>query len=479
MNNKELLQHLMTYYDIYRFVSCKRKTKTEVLEYLVNELDVNETTARRYVKTITSEKKGIFNIDCDTIQINKEILSNVVEKMYSDFGLSPDETNSDLVGKMVAEKKNYEQIIRQQQDNINELKMQIEKLQNDYDQVIRKYINGKMERNVVYASNVSIEPKPDKVDTIFLSGEYIKLDIKKSISKYGGERISFYNTLEAKNQENGNQLTETNYRSRLVRNIMTSQFFRNWSKEQKREKDFRDIHGMSDIKNVGCKSEPEISPIERRVYESIREKTEAIEKIINDDRLTDQMKLQLYARYSMYHGTEMEQLINYAAEQGVNAQWFIRVLDDAESTDSYEEIKNFLSVFAKASEYNAKMEFARELVDGKWYIVMDYDDKKNVPFVVVPADEIDEIKGIINDSAVRFKSPDDKYVCPKITDNYISKSNQIKKDNADELIKEEGFIMKPDFVQTYYMDDEFDDKEQYEIEEDTFVYGERTKGDDY
>lgn len=163
----------------------------------------------------------------------------------------------------------------------------------------------------------------------------------------------------------------------------------------------------------------------------------------------------------------------------MSAQWFIRVLDDAESTDSYEEIKNFLSVFAKASEYNARMEFARELVDGKWYIVMDYDDKKNVPFVVVPADEIDEIKGIINDSAVRFKSLDDKFVCPKITDNYISRSNQIKKDNADELIKEEGFIMKPDFVQTYYMDDELDDKEQYEIEEDTFVYGESTKGDDY
>ena len=156
--------------------------------------------------------------------------------MYSDFGLSPDETNSDLVGKMVAEKKKYEQIIRQQQDNINELKMQVEKLQKDYDKVIRKYINGKMERNVVYASNVSIEPKTDKVDTIFLSGEYFKLDIEKSISKYGGERISFYNALEAKNEENGKQLTETNYRSRLVRNIMTSQFFRNWSREQKREK---------------------------------------------------------------------------------------------------------------------------------------------------------------------------------------------------------------------------------------------------
>lgn len=93
-----------------------------------------------------------------------------------------------------------------------------------------------MERNVVYASNVSIEPKTDKVDTIFLSGEYFKLDIEKSISKYGGERISFYNALEAKNEENGKQLTETNYRSRLVRNIMTSQFFRNWSREQKREK---------------------------------------------------------------------------------------------------------------------------------------------------------------------------------------------------------------------------------------------------
>lgn len=118
-------------------------------------------------------------------------------------------------------------------------------------------------------------------------------------------------------------------------------------------------------------------------------------------------------------------------------------------------------------------------MDGKWYIVMDYDDKKNVPFVVVPAYEIDEIKDIINNSTVKFKAPEDKSVCSKVTDNHIGRSNQSKKDNVDELIKEEGFIRKPDFVQTYYMDDEFDDKEQYEIEEDTFVYGESTKGDDY
>lgn len=106
-------------------------------------------------------------------------------------------------------------------------------------------------------------------------------------------------------------------------------------------------------------------------------------------------------------------------------------------------------------------------------------DEKGNPYKGTYLKTLNAQLSAIFNHAVRFKSPDDKFVCPEITDNYISRSNQIKKDNADELIKEEVLISKPDFVQTYYMDDELDDKEQYEIEEDTFVYGERTKGDDY
>lgn len=80
------------------------------------------------------------------------------------------------------------------------------------------------------------------------------------------------------------------------------------------------------------------SEIQKHTEERLRKNKISIQTIVNDDRMTDQMKLQMYARFSDYHGTDMERLINYAAQYGVGAKWFIQVLEDADICDNYENI---------------------------------------------------------------------------------------------------------------------------------------------
>lgn len=126
-----------------------------------------------------------------------------------------------------------------------------------------------------------------------------------------------------------------------------------------------------------------------RKLESNRDKT--VTAIMNDSRLTDQMKLQLYTRFGKYHGTEMEKLINYAADYGISAKWFIKVMESADKNDSFENIRDYLRLFAKTSEYEKKMELAKELIDGTWKIQLEYDGRLT-DFMLVPVVEKEEGK---------------------------------------------------------------------------------------
>ena len=162
---------------------------------------------------------------------DKNKLDAIISKTYRDFGIQPDGIQGELIEKMEteisqlqSEKKNYENVIVQQLKEIEKLNKHISVLKDNYDKSIRKYINEKMERKVVFASNVSYEPKPDVDDRLFLGEVPVEININKSISKYGGERISFYDTTEVKVQESDKQLNEQNYKSRIIRSIMGSSF---------------------------------------------------------------------------------------------------------------------------------------------------------------------------------------------------------------------------------------------------------------
>lgn len=252
------------------------------------------------------------------------------------------------------------------------------------------------------------------IDKMFLNDIPLSIDVDRCISKYGGERISFYDTSEVKKKDNEKILNEKNYKKRIAKYLMNVPVLKRWKKDIEDEKEFMEENGLKPIKSKAMLKQrtdidfDNLSPIEKGIAESYLRKAKLIEKIMADDTLTNQMKLQIYARLSLAHGTEFEQLINYAADYNINAMWFVSVINDAEIGETYENMRDTLRIFAKASEVRQRLDFARELVDGKWHVVMDYGDEKNVPFVLVPAKEIDAIKEFVNNSSVTFEIPEDE-----------------------------------------------------------------------
>lgn len=281
MEHKELLQHFADHYEIYKYLIGKKRTEKEVISHLIDGKILSKTTTFRHLEKIKNGEHGMLDIDEDIFGFDKNKLDAIISKTYRDFGIQPDGIQGELIEKMEteisqlqSEKKNYENVIVQQLKEIEKLNKHISVLKDNYDKSIRKYINEKMERKVVFASNVSYEPKPDVDDRLFLGEVPVEININKSISKYGGERISFYDTTEVKVQESDKQLNEQNYKSRIIRSIMGSSFFRNWSREQEEQKQFMEENGLKSKKVIAKqrdyeKLSDEATPIQKRIYESI------------------------------------------------------------------------------------------------------------------------------------------------------------------------------------------------------------------
>ena len=125
--------------------------------------------------------------------------------------------------------------------------------------------------------------------------------------------------------------------------------------------------------------------------EILRNRFISLNKIIKSDKLTNQEKLMMYAMNAEYHNTNVERLLNYAGEHCINADLLIYILEDPDVCSTYENTVGFLSQFAQASEFKMKLELARELIEGKWYITAEYDGKKT-KFQLVPIDEINELR---------------------------------------------------------------------------------------
>lgn len=521
---QDLLDHLKNYEHIYECVAVKKKTIQEIKEYCITEKGMNESTLRRHFKTIADDKNnGMLIVDSGGFSINKPLVRDVFTEIFQMLNVEFDDVSGEIMERKDAEieelKKSVERLNEEKRDLTNDVgkeqkrnkekDAEIIRLNNKIASLVQDQISKQLNRGVVYAGGLTIDPGPTAKEALFLDESIIDLEIEKSVSKYGGKRDSFYSVSEDVkesldedgNKLPGNELSKENYFLRTARSIMSKPFFETWAKDVSEEKVFNKKHGIvptvSDArKKARAKADAGKTDIERHSEELIRKRKISIQTLLNDDRFTDQMKLQLYARFCDYHGTEMEQLINFAADYGINARWFIQVLESPDDCDNYENIRDYLRIFAKPSEFKKKMDFARELVDGVWNIKMEYDGKPT-QFALVPIDEIKEIKE-------RLLLPESKFVCRDLLEHIDnehgrkssctekkeatkeeseSKKESNKKETKDEVETKDGnsevsategfMIAKPSFVETYIMkEDDPNDALDFGFDEDAIDYGE-------
>ena len=140
----------------------------------------------------------------------------------------------------------------------------------------------------------------------------------------------------------------------------------------------------------------------------------SVNSILQNSDLTNQEKLIMYAMNGEYHNTNIERLLVFAAQHCIHADFLIYILEDPDVCTTYENTVGFLDQFANASEFRMKLNLARELIEGKWYITADYNGK-DTKFQLVPIDEFNELRRAagLPESKYTYKNNDDKKEEPK------------------------------------------------------------------
>ncbi len=436
--NTEKLKQVLDYCDVYEFIAAG----TDSMKSLDEEMReaVNSSALQRRRKWI-SESPAYLTIKDDRIDYEVEELRKDIDEFrklvipwQNDAIHKMKIENLRLkneVEKVNSEKQGYIEKIERQEQYITNLKTKIDDMKADA-------LRAEMGRKVLVASSIKVGPRKSNMDDTFLVEPYELLDVDKCVAKYGGELDSFYEEIETDKKdkngfEPGHELSERNYFLRLMKTVGTARFF------QKRIKDNAEVKETE--AKVGKLFPGHYDKQSERQKERdriLRNRFISLNKIIECGNLTNQEKLMMYAMNSPYHNTNIERLLNYAGNFCMNAEYLITILEDPDTCGTYENTIAFLDQFASPSEFKMKLDFARELIEGKWYIMGEYNGRET-KFQLVPIDEFNELRKAAGLPISEFCYKDDK---EKDKDR---KNDTVKSDIGDSI--DAAGPKKPDFVE--------------------------------
>ena len=135
----------------------------------------------------------------------------------------------------------------------------------------------------------------------------------------------------------------------------------------------------------------------------------------------------MYAMNTEIRNSNIEKILKYCGANCLNANWMIYFLEDPDTATTYENTIAFLEQFVEPSEYRMKLDLARQLIEGKWYIKAKYDGK-DTKFQLVPVDEFNELRKQAGLPPTKFR-----YVGPE--------------GNPEVIERMKGEVKEPAFVQ--------------------------------
>ena len=353
-----LLETIQNYPEVYEYLTSEKDvTMDQLKDYLANDKGIKTGSLARRLKLI-EDGAPFISLDGDRIIYDREAASKFVDELAKLLGVEQRQTVRELQEKL-------------RESATNEVRTELE-------------------RKVLVASSIKVGPKVHVSDETFLIDPEDLLDVDKCVARYGGELDSFYEELPTDEAdtgfEPGHELTERNHALRVMKTVGTSRFFKKRIKDNEKVKETEARVGQLFPGHGDKKSERQ-----RERDKILHNRFVSLNNIIKAGGLTNQEKLMMYAMNSEYHNTNVERLLTYAGAHCINAEYLIYILEDPDVCTTYENTVAFLSQFADASEFRMKLNLARELIEGKWYITADYNGRKT-KFQLVPIDEINELR---------------------------------------------------------------------------------------
>ena len=426
-----VLKRVVEYGDVYELVAAGM-TSVEELKTALKKNGATGGTLQRRMDFLAGGPAYIM-VDGDSIKYDYQALAeDLLGVMKSLIPLTYSVGAENVIEK---DTKNQMRILTEENENcikkMREMEECIHKLKAELAIRSGEYLKTELERKVLVASSISVGPKENVSDECFLVDPEELLDVDACVARYGGELDSFYDEIPTDSSdtgyEPGHELTEKNHALRTMRTVGTKRFFEKRIRDNAEVKKIENNVGQLFPGHGNCKTKRQ-----RKRDKILRNRFISINNIIKSTRLTNQEKLMMYAMNSEYHNTNVERLLIYAGAHCINANYLIYLLEDPDVCTTYENTVAFLSQFADASEYRMKLDLARELIEGKWYITADYNGR-TTKFQLVPIEEFNELRKIAGLPISEFSYGD-------------VKSKKLDRGQNDEM------PCKPDFVESICSD---------------------------
>ena len=381
---EEKLTTLEKYGYIYHMVGMNPITRKELREKIKKDSPkMSETTLKKYSDAPFDGAYPMFVVKDDKATLDITAFRSFIEELCKYVGTdaavlftgpapAPGGRKGDnpQIAKVPNKAENPQILIERKKNTelskqIADLEKQIEELRLVNQKIVADSVLANMSKEV-NISTVRVFGKAVEED-IFLHNVSDVLGEVRDVSKVGGTRQSFY----VKDSDKEKELTVQNARSKVAEILFRSKFF---------EKLFHDSNAYE--KKVSGKVDITASQMD---MDANRRKS--IELLLSDDKLRNRAKLELYAGWHEYHGTEMEDLLNYAGDHCLDANYVIRLLEKPDVANNYQNVRGFLRQACKASEARMKREAAKELIAGEWFVIAEYNGKP-CRFQMFPVEEL-------------------------------------------------------------------------------------------
>lgn len=395
--NTEILKSLQTYAKVYASIGTVPQNRTEIRASLKEFKDKSsDSTIRNHLNDTFDGKLPLITIKDEKAVLDVAELRSFIEGLCKTLGTDaailftgpvpapkgrkdsdaqiPSIDGVQASPAMVNMKKSLAEAVKKEKelnDKLEQKEQEIADLKRRIQEDVTKAIITEADKKIVIMSSVSSEPDEIFRRDFFLDKPSQIVDIPKTTGKSGGERESFYKILASTQLA----LTTEMYCKRIAERLCRSKFFENRSK---------------DVEKLRRKNATEDEIHDNR--------KKSIQMIMKDNDMSNQMKLALYAGWHEYHGTEMEDLLNFAGDYVLDANYVISLLEHPKEYNNYENVRGFLRQAIKASEARMKRETARELIAGDWCVIAEYNGKP-CKFQMVPVNELVKFRYALEKSA--------------------------------------------------------------------------------
>jgi len=379
---EEKLTTLEKYGYIYHMVGMNPITRKELREKIKKDSPkMSETTLKKYSDAPFDGAYPMFVVKEDKATLDISAFRSFIEELCKYVGTdaavlftgpapAPGGRKGDnpQIAKVPNKAENPQILIERKKNTelskqIADLEKQIEELRLVNQKIVADSVLANMSKEI-NISTVRVFGKAVEED-IFLHNVSDVLGEVRDVSKVGGTRQSFY----VKDSDKAKELTVQNARSKVAEILFRSKFF---------EKLFHD----------SCAYEKKVSgKVDITTTQMDANRRKSIELLLSDDKLSNRAKLALYAGWHEYHGTEMEDLLNYAGDHCLDANYVIRLLEKPDVANNYQNVRGFLRQACKASEARMKREAAKELIAGEWFVIAEYNGKP-CRFQMFPVEEL-------------------------------------------------------------------------------------------